>query len=284
MESGINQVKLILADIGLNEYQASALSHLLHLGETKAPTLSKASGVPSARIYGILEELSQKGLVIIKPGRPALYSPMSPEEISGALIADARQEIRKRLEYIESYREEFLTRAKEIHLQGGSVKTRPPLLRIVSVGEVSIEETRKLYQGAQKKIIILTRAMDYHPTISETLNAAATRGVQISILMRSQESLNKDDIAKRNSVITHLQETLSDSVEIKTSNEVPLRGCIVDPDTEGRALFLVEERGVPYVFREAAITSHPGVVRGLTSMFELKWKYDSKAPDVEIMP
>ena len=280
MESGINQVKLILADIGLNEYQASALSHLLHLGETKAPTLSKASRVPSARIYGILEELSQKGLVIIKPGRPALYSPMSPEEISGALIADARQEIQKRLEYIESYRDEFLSRAKDIYLQGGSVKSRPPLLRIVGVGEVSLEETRKLYQSAEKRIIVLTRAMDYLPSVSENLIEAAARGVTISVLMRNKESLNEDDVVKRNSVITQLKEILGDSVEIKTSDEVPLRGCIVDPDPQGSALFLVEERGVPYVFREAAITSHPGVVRGLTSMFELKWKYDSTSPNV----
>ena len=279
MEPAIDRVKLILADIGLNEYQASTLSHLLHLGETKAPTLSRASGVPSARIYGVLEELSQKGLIIVRPGRPALYSPMSPEEISDALIAETRHEIRRRLEYIESYKEELVSRAIEIYLQGGSVKSRSPLLRIVGMGDVSLEETRKLYNGAQSRIIILTRAMEYFPRVSEDLARAAGRGVSISVLMRTRESLDESDAEKRDTAITQIKEKLGESVEIRASPEVPIRGCIVDPDTEGRALFLVEERGIPYVFREAAITSHPGVVRGLTSMFELKWKFDSKPPE-----
>jgi hypothetical protein len=39
----------------------------------------------------------------------------------------------------------------------------------------------------------------------------------------------------------------------------------------------VEEEGVPLFLREAALTSHPGVVSALGSMFELKWKFDSKS-------
>ena len=261
---------------GLNEYQSSALANLLHLGETKATTLSRASGVPSARIYGVLDELSQKGLVIIKPGRPALYAPMTPEEISSALIAETRQEIRRRLSFIESYKDEFLKVANDIYLQGGTVKSRPPLLRIVSVGDVSLEETRKQYRNAKEKIIVLTRAMEYYPHVSEDLISALSRNVSISILMRSRNSLDPKDVEKRDANVVKIREELADAVEIKVSDEVPMRGCITDPDTEGSALFLVEESGVPYIFREAAITSHPGVVRGLASMFELKWKYDSK--------
>ncbi|MFW6109717.1 MAG: helix-turn-helix domain-containing protein, partial [archaeon] len=68
MEPQINQVKFQLTNMGLNEYQASALAHLMYLGETKATILSKASGVPNARIYGVLDELSQKGLIIVRPG------------------------------------------------------------------------------------------------------------------------------------------------------------------------------------------------------------------------
>jgi sugar-specific transcriptional regulator TrmB len=279
MEPRINQVKYILSDMGLNEYQSSALSHLLHLGESKASTLSKASGVPSARIYGVLEELSQKGLIIVKPGRPTLYSPMSPEEVSDALIADTRQEIRRRLTFIESYRDEFLTATKEIYLQGGTIKSRPPLLRIVSMGDVSLEETRKLFRSATSKIIILTRAMEYYSNVISELSDALSRNVSISILMRSKDSLDESDVKKRNDIVDKICKELGNTVEIKVSNEVPLRGCIIDPDNEGSALFLVEEKGVPLVFREAAITSHPGLVRGLTSMFELKWEHDSKPLD-----
>ncbi|KXA91421.1 hypothetical protein AKJ57_01270 [candidate division MSBL1 archaeon SCGC-AAA259A05] len=35
----------MLEELGLKEYHAKALAHLLELGETKAPELSSASGV-----------------------------------------------------------------------------------------------------------------------------------------------------------------------------------------------------------------------------------------------
>ena len=278
MERQINSVKFLLMNMGLNEYQASALSHLLYLGETKAATLSKASGVPHARIYGVLDELSKMGLVTVRPGRPALYSPMTPADISSALIADAREEIRQKLNVIEEYSEDFASSAEEIFLKARKVDTRVPLLRIVSVGDVSLDETRKLYQGAKETIMIMTRAMEYFDDVTEELKGAMARGVSVKILMMSEEKLSESDRRKRNEVIRRIRETLEDSVEIRVSDEVILRGCIVDSASEGRALFLVEEVGVPFFLREAAITTHPGVVKGLASMFELNWQFNTSTP------
>lgn len=281
MKRQINSVKFLLMNMGLNEYQASALSHLLYLGETKAATLSKASGVPHARIYGVLDELSKMGLVTVRPGRPALYSPMTPADISSALIADAREEIRLRLNVIEEYSEDFASSAEEIFLKARKVDTRVPLLRIVSVGDVSLDETRKLYQGAMETIMIMTRAMEYFDDVTEELKGAVARGVSVKILMMSEEKFSESDRRKRNEVIRRIRETLEDSVEIRVSDEVILRGCIVDSASEGRALFLVEEVGVPFFLREAAITTHPGVVKGLASMFELNWQFNTSTPLVK---
>jgi len=55
---------------------------------------------------------------------------------------------------------------------------------------------------------------------------------------------------------------------------------VIDPEAGGRALFLVEEVGVPFFLREAAITSHPGVVKGLANMFELNWMFNAAEPDL----
>lgn len=280
MEPQINQVKFILTNMGLNEYQASALSHLLYLGETKATTLSKTSGVPNARIYGILDELSKMGLLTVRPGRPALYSPMTPTDIANALIADARDEIRRRLRVVESYSEEFTSVAEEIFLKGGKVEARVPLMRIVSVGDVSIDETKKLYRAAKRTILILTRAMEYFPEVAEELEAAVSRGVSVRVVMMSTGRLSEGDRSKRDEIIRRIGETLGEAADIRVSDEVIIRGCIVDPEGDGRALFLVEEVGIPFLLREAAITAHPGVVKGLASMFDLMWKFDSHSPEL----
>ena len=279
MEPQINRVKFTLTNMGLNEYQASALAHLMYVGETKATTLSKASGVPQARIYGVLEELSQMGLLIIRPGRPAHYSPMSPQEISDALMVGARDEIMRRLSTIESYSADFQAAAGEMFLKGGGLGERIPLLRIASMGKASLEETKKLYATVSDELMIMTRAMEYLPQVKVELEQAIGRGVSVRVLMRSRDSLSASDAEKRDVTIQLLEGLVGDSLEIRVSDIVPIRGCIIDPEGRGRALFMVEEEGVPYALRETAVTTHPGVVKGLASLFDLKWRYDSSNPE-----
>ena len=275
MEPKVNQVKFSLMSMGLNEYQASALAHLMYLGETKATTLSKASGVPNARIYGVLDELSQKGLLIMRPGRPALYAPLSPEEIADALVSVSREEIRRRLSVVESYRNEFESAAAEMYLKAGASEQRTSLIRVVSVGDVSIEETRKLYRSAKDTLLISTRAMEYFQQVKEDLADALNRGVSVKILMRSPETLSISDREKQGSILGAIGSSFEDGYEVRFSDEVEIRGCVVDPMDSGKALFLVEEEGVPFFLREAALTFHPGVAGALGAMFDLKWRFDS---------
>jgi len=276
MEPQINQVKFQLTNMGLNEYQASALAHLLFLGETKATILSKASGVPNARIYGVLDELSQKGLIIVRPGRPALYAPLTPQEIADALITATREEIRKELSVIESYRGEFENVSAKVFLKAGTSEQRTSLIRIVSVGDVSLEETKKLYKNAKDTLLISTRAMEYFDEVKSELINAKNRDVEVKILMRKPESLSPDDVTKQKNTLFLMKELLGDNVQIRYSDVVEIRGCIIDPDANGKAIFLVEEEGVPFFLREAALTSHPGVAKALGSMFDLKWRFDSE--------
>jgi len=275
MEPQINQVKFQLTNMGLNEYQASALAHLMYLGETKATILSKASGVPNARIYGVLDELSQKGLIIVRPGRPALYAPLAPQEIADALVTATREEIRKELSVIESYRDDFESVAEKVFLKAGTAEPRTSLIRIVSVGDVSLEETRKLYRQAKNTLLISTRAMEYFDDVKEELMEATEREVLIKMIMRKPDTLSPKDAEKQGQTLETLNKDFHEKIQIKFSDEVEIRGCIIDPNSGGKALFLVEEEGVPLFLREAALTSHPGVAKALGSMFDLKWRFDS---------
>ena len=275
LETRINQVKFTLTNMGLNEYQASALAHLMYLGETKATTLSKASGVPSARIYGVLDELSQRGLVIMRPGRPALYAPLSPEEVADALASASREEIRRRLSVVETYRRDFEEAALGMYLKAGASEQRTSLIRVVSVGDVSLEETRKLYRAARGELLISTRAMEYLNQVWGDLVDALGRGVAVRILMRAPGTLSEPDRVKQRKAIERLKVHTVDGLNVRFSDKVEIRGCIIDPEGDGRALFLVEEEGVPFFLREAALTSHPGVARALGTMFNLKWGFDS---------
>ncbi|MCZ2809288.1 MAG: hypothetical protein O2V44_08040 [Candidatus Bathyarchaeota archaeon] len=275
-EKDINQTKSLLINMGLNEYQASALAYLLLLGETKATTLSKTSKVPSARIYGILDQLAKMGLVTMKPGRPVLYSPRPLEDIASSLISFSMNELKQKLRTLEGYAKVLVETGKKFYLKGEKGILRVPLLRIVSVGEVSLGETKKLYDAAEKEIQILSKAMEYFPEVVESIMEALDRGVSLKIILMNPSLLEPVDGNKQTEILGRINEALGGEVEVRFTDEIPIRGCIIDPKIGGKALFLVEDPGVPFFLREAAITSHQSVVKGLALMYSLMWEHKAE--------
>ena len=269
--SQISVVKNLLIEMGLNTYQASVLTVLLHLGESKATILSKVSNVPSARIYDVLDELVKMGLVKVRPGRPALYSPVSPEDIASSIVSWNLEEMRRRIKVIEDLGKRFVEAASKIYLKGRRGLVRRPLIRIVSVGDVSEEETRKLYNDAREEILIFSQAFEYFPRVSKELLDAVERRVRVKVILKNPEKMEEDKGIVQRKILSLIKKRLGDRVELRFADDVPLRGCIIDPETDGKAIFLVEEVGVPFEFREAALTSNPGLVRALSLMFNLLW-------------
>ena len=272
-EKDINQTKSLLINMGLNEYQASALAYLFLLGETKATTLSKTSKVPSARIYGILDQLAKMGLVTMKPGRPVLYSPRPLEDIASSLISFSMNELKQKLRTLEGYAKVLVETGKRFYLKGEKGIPRVPLLRIVSVGEVSLNETKRLYDSAEKEIQILSRAVEYFPEVTKNIINALKRGVSLKMILMNPSLLEAEDRKKQAETLKRINEVRGGEIEVRFTDEIPMRGCIIDPEVGGKALFLVEDPGVPFFLREAAITSHQSVVRGLALMYSLMWEH-----------
>src|SRR6056297_3097252 len=67
--------------LDLTEYESDALEELLLLGRTTAPDHAEATGIPKARIYGVLDALAEAGYIKVIPGRPKQYQPHDPGAI-----------------------------------------------------------------------------------------------------------------------------------------------------------------------------------------------------------
>lgn len=266
-----------LQNLGLKEYHAKTLAHLLELGETKAPELSSASNVPKARIYGVLNDLADQGLIEIKPGRPTKYLPKPPQEILDRIIYNKKTELEKEINEIRKIEEEFVSEFQPLY-ESKAKKTRKPLLKTVSVGNPSERETKLMFQEAEKEINIATKSMEWLPKVKDALQEGIERGVEIKILFLTQELMENENIPTQNQSIETLQKELP-QVQSKFSKFLlPLRGSVVDPSydyTSGKAIFLVEEKEVPLSLRDAALTENPSLVAGMKRYFDLIWKYDS---------
>lgn len=261
-----------LNSLGLTEYEARAFAHLYSVGELKAADVAELSGVPRPKVYGALDELVERGLVDKIPGRPTLYRAKPPGEVRGSLERDVRTRF-----------DDDLSRVKKVSsevrkMQRDQQERRRELLHLVSVGDPSINETRGLYDEAEREIAIATKALEYLPRIESDLTAASKRGIDIKVLFLSPDLLSDES---RDVQETSAAELAKLGADMRYSlDSLPLRGSIIDSSRdydEGAAIFVVEERGVPLQLRDAAVTRNPSLVAGMKRYFDLIWQHESGA-------
>ncbi|MDR5657365.1 helix-turn-helix domain-containing protein [Halodesulfurarchaeum sp. HSR-GB] len=268
----------LLERLDLGEYEVRALTELLTIGRTTAPTLSEATGIPKARIYDVLSELSDRGFLKVIPGRPKEYQPKPPAEILDRAIENRRQTFESERQSIQSMREAFLeTFQSRFEAASQDITPTEELFWVVDVGEVSERETRQLYAAAEERIRVFTKSFEYLPAVKEALSAAADRGVDVRVLFVHEEYLEPDNQAVQAERMDTLDAIAGVDYRISES-KLPVRGTLADPSMEyesGKALFLVEEEDIPLALRQAAVTENASFVAGMNRLFELTWEYES---------
>ena len=271
----------LLSVFDLTEYEEQALEMLLVMGQTTAPDLSDATGIPRARIYGVLDSLADTGYIKIIPGRPKQYQPRSPEGILDRAVEARRQEFETARRDLETTREEFLKTFQPVYDSASDeVTPTEELFYVVDVGEPSESETRNLYRDAVDRIDIITKSFEYHEEVGPTLNAALADGCSVRLLLLHPRHLSETNQQTQQSIVTTLAETYPD-VEMRFSNvQLPWRGTIIDPSMDydtGAAILLVEEEDIPLHKRQAAVTENGSFVAGMERYFELLWTHESVA-------
>ncbi len=259
-------------DMGFNKYEASILVYLIYLGEASALELSRVSGVPAPKTYVTLSKLQGLGFIKARPGRPSIYISLKPSELIERIIGRYRRQYEETLSRIKKIGDELLRKTSHIYLRGKEKSRRSPLIRIISVGDASEEETKTLYREARKEIMILTQAFEYYPRVRNELIEALRRGVEVKVLFKKPDTLTKKQKEIQKNILNMLRNDSNNKIQIKFTEEVPLRGCIIDPLENGEALFLVEEKNIPFEYREAALTTNRGLIKSLSLMFNMIWE------------
>ncbi|WP_255196046.1 TrmB family transcriptional regulator [Halorarius litoreus] len=264
--------------LGLTEYEATALAELLRLGRTTAPNLAEATGIPKARIYGVLDELADAGYVKVIPGRPKEYQPRDPESLLARAKENKRQEYESFERELDDQREAFLSQfGPAFERAGGDITPAEELFHVVDVGDPSESETRRLYHDAERSVFVLTKSFEYLDSVEPALSDAVER-VPVKVLLHHPNLLDDDEKPVQSRIVERLRSD-HDGVEFRFSEgRLPWRGTFIDPSMEyddGEAIFLVEEPDVPNHMRQAAITENGSFVAGFKRYFDLVWDHES---------
>jgi sugar-specific transcriptional regulator TrmB len=267
--------------LGLTDYEEHALTELFALGRTTAPTLAESTGIPKARVYGVLDALADRGFVKVIPERPKRYQPRSPETILDRAVENRRQDYEGFRADLDERRAAFLAEFEPRYERASEdVTPTEELFSVVDVGEPSESATRQLYHEANSQLRIITKSFEYLDTVAPALADAIDRDIDVAVLMLHPDHLDADNAAIQADIVERLRTTHPAIERRFSTGKLPWRGTLADPSMDyetGRAIVLVEEKDVPLSMRQAALTENGSFVAGLKRYFDLIWKHESVA-------
>ncbi|MDH7500145.1 MAG: helix-turn-helix domain-containing protein [candidate division NC10 bacterium] len=157
-----------LMELGFSEYEARIYLVLLRQNPVSGYEISKASGVPTSKIYESLQRLKNKGFIFgteDKPEQAKKYIPIEPQELCGLLS----RKIKRNLDQVASA------------LANHEPPRESSYIWAISGRDAVLAKAENLIQQAKKTILLSAWDEDLEPLL-ESLEAAARRKVRIAIV------------------------------------------------------------------------------------------------------
>ena len=177
-----------LRDLGLSEYESRVYRSLLETGATTAKELSRASEVPMGRIYDVLNSLETHDLVRSQTAsRPKKYVAVEPDTALDRLLAERKAELQSKADQYEEIADDLGERLEAAEPVDESFWTAA--LGAAEVGDLLVERLA----AADERIVLVASTPtpqldldDVGERISDEIERALSRGVEVSLLMRPE--------------------------------------------------------------------------------------------------
>ncbi|HMF30725.1 MAG TPA: helix-turn-helix domain-containing protein [Candidatus Lokiarchaeia archaeon] len=173
------QIKDALKNLGFTDYFVSIYVTLLKHKELDARKLSELTKVPYSRVYEVLNEMIDKGVIIKIDGRPSTYVANTPREALTSLQARQNQSFEENANIIRPYLESLF----------GPEKTTVETPLSILYGEKAvIARLANLVKSTAQSLVIAISDLDtYFPAIRPELERLKVRNARVSVVVQSKE-------------------------------------------------------------------------------------------------
>jgi sugar-specific transcriptional regulator TrmB len=256
-----------LKGFGLSTYESAAYAVLLRLTSADASDVAHKASIPFGRVYDVLNNLVERGLLSMHEGRPKTYSAVQPRIALSLLLAQRKRELDDR--YAE------LTRvASDLEKRlSPKVKKDPSSFYSASVGEA---EARLFLL---ERLAEATASMDvnlevqpYRPEdkdLFDALVAAVDRGVHTRILVREADIPNILDSPLSETIARTMLPHLGTRLHVRVLEGEAVPFAVVDKE---KALVGVKNPLDPTDYFATIYIWDPKFAAGLSLKFEQLWK------------
>jgi sugar-specific transcriptional regulator TrmB len=254
-----------LRSIGLTSYESEAYVALLQKRELTAEELSESTSVPITRVYGTLEQLTQKGFARIIHGRPKRFHAVPPDEAKREYLTNLRRNFETDLLTIEETMKHLQRQIDPIYVQSHLQVKPEELVEPLEDLKVMERRTADYVNESSKEVLISTALFSWLPKIKNQLHDALSRGVNVRVLMQSTQS----------PVIHSLQDLRNRGAHVRDTADPwhPVRGTLVDDKDLIFVIWAAEEterHWNPIVYTPNH-TKNPGLIRIFRESFMFRW-------------
>lgn len=167
----MNNLTQLMNDFNFSKYETTCYVTLLRIGPSTGYEISKESGIPRSKIYGILKQLENKSVILSTKSEQKLYSAISSDE----LIASLYTKNEHKLQEISQELKQFNKPALDDNLW--TIKNYDLVLQ--KALELVEEATEKLYLQIWKE--------DMTPELIDALKVASNKIDEFVLILFSEK-------------------------------------------------------------------------------------------------
>jgi sugar-specific transcriptional regulator TrmB len=165
--------------MGISAQEVKAYISLLEQEYVTGYQLSKSAGIPSSKIYSVLNRLLERGFVIAANTRPVRYVPRPPEE----LLAGIRDDFRASLEALENSLKGIRNGTGKKDIVAWNTTGRADVMR----------KSRSMIEHSTEKVYLAVWPQDLRP-IRASLSEAVKRGVKLHLVSYGNTTFDRGTI------------------------------------------------------------------------------------------
>ncbi|MFH1473959.1 MAG: helix-turn-helix domain-containing protein [Candidatus Aenigmatarchaeota archaeon] len=239
------EIKSLLKQAGLTEYEARACLALVRFGKSRADKISSAEDIPLPRVYDTMSSLVRRGLVAVSRTRPQTFMITDFKRFFNILKNDEARKTEKKIKEIDKISSDFMKLSNSLKI----AEPKEEKEDILSYSrEMNINEVWEEVQNQTKKeFLVFAGDLSWVSSRSNDIKKLIKKGVDYRILWSKPEK----------EILPNVRKALKLGIKLRCYNDASnrLRAIISD----GKKISLIRK------------TLKPGVVAGAKPPF---WSED----------
>lgn len=175
----------LLSKLELTEYESKAYVAAVSLGKSKFSALADESGIPQQRIYDVVADLEERGLVEVHEGSAGKEAVAVPPEIGLEELKAQR---------IETYENAVSSAIEQLERQYQQVDASLGYVTVVNHESSVRRHAGKAIESAEW-LLFLSLPLEWYRVFEDEIAAAVDRGVSTRLLVQTPDVSDIDELS-----------------------------------------------------------------------------------------